>query len=334
MTTIEEYIEAKRLDGQLADDTLRTRKNYLNKMDRWCQDNLDKQLKDISVKDAVRIFEGFLQPRWRKDTNEKVIRDDNGRFKRIETEGMSTDTARIYLNALESYLDEKIGILEREDEDFERRFSQMKDRLPDSDYSQKMAQTTPDTFERDELNDIMSRADKKYELIYKLMLDSGRRPREVSSLKVSNVDFDDGAINYTILKKSLPTKEKVFVDDAVMDMLKSYIDHQVDPSDEYIFATSSSQGFLTTSSMAKAFKRHAESAGVDLDGRSLKNLRHTYVTFRRAAGDTFASISQAGTHNTVRVMEKSYSGQGQEEEFRSGMGMLDDDSESSSSDSE
>ena len=110
-----------------------------------------------------------------------------------------------------------------------------------------------------------------------------------------------------------------------MDMLKRYIMEEVDDNDEYVFATRSKQGFLTTSSMNKAFRRHAEAAGVDLGDKSLKNLRHTYVTFRRKAGDTFASISQAGTQNTVQVMEKSYSGGATQEESRSGMGMLEDD---------
>ncbi len=325
MTDVHEYVEVKKADNELADDTLRTRENYLNKIDRWFNKNLDKQIEDITVEDTVKFFEHYLKPKWRKDTEKKIIRDEKGQFKKVETEGMTTDTARIYLNTIESFLDEKLGILEREEQEFNKYFKQMKDELPDSDYNKKMAQETPSVFKRDELEQIMEAADFKYELIYKLMLDSGRRPKEVASIKVDEVDFEENAIRYDILKKSLPTKRQIFIDDNLMDMLKRYIMEEVDDNDEYVFATRSKQGFLTTSSMNKAFRRHAEAAGVDLGDKSLKNLRHTYVTFRRKAGDTFASISQAGTQNTVQVMEKSYSGGATQEESRSGMGMLEDD---------
>lgn len=328
MTDISEYVRVKQADDELADDTLRTRENYLNKMNRWFNKNLDKEIDEITVKDAVKFFEQFLKPKWRKDTKQQIIRDEKGQFKKVETEGMTTDTARIYLNTIESFLDEKLGILEREEQEFNKYFQEMKNELPDSDYNKKMAQETPNTFEQDELKQIMEKADMKYELIFKLMLDSGRRPKEVASIKKEEVNSQENAIQYNILKKSLPTKRQIFIDEKLMDMLKRYIMENVEEHEEYIFATNSKQGFLTTSSMNKAFKRYAKAASVELNDRSLKNLRHTYVTFRRKAGDTFASISQAGTQNTVQVMEKSYSGGATQEESRSGMGMLEDDGES------
>jgi hypothetical protein len=74
--------------------------------------------------------------------------------------------------------------------------------------------------------------------------------------------------------------------------------------------------------MGKALKRHAERAGVDLGDRSLKNLRHTYVTFRRESGHSFANISSQGTQNTIQVMQESYSGRTSNDEHVSGMDIM------------
>mgnify|MGYP002760224686 CR=1 FL=1 len=322
MLSVDEYLERERADGELSEDTLRTREHYLNKIDEWFQDNLDKPLGEADVEDCVRFFEDFLEPKWRQDTNKKVVRDENGRFKEMKTDGMTTDTARIYFNTLQSFMAEKLGRLERREQNFDEWFEDMRGDIPGSDYKKKMAQSDPEVFTGDELAKIMEHAGVKYQLIYSLMLDSGRRPKEVASIKISDIEFVNGEIEYDILKKNLPTRKTINVDEDVMELLKEYIDKKVSTDQEYLFETSSEQGYLTTSAMGKALKRHAERAGVDLGDRSLKNLRHTYVTFRREAGDTFADISEEGTQNTIQVMQESYSGRTSNNEHRSGMDVV------------
>jgi integrase len=322
MLSVDEYLERERADGELSEDTLRTREHYLNKIDEWFQDNLDKPIGEADVEDCVRFFENFLEPKWRQDTNKKVVRDENGRFKEMKTDGMTTDTARIYFNTLQSFMAENLGRLERREQNFDEWFEDMRGDIPGSDYKKKMAQSDPKVFERDELSKIMRHAGVKYQLIYGLMLDSGRRPKEVASIKISDIEFVNGQIEYDILKKDLPTRKMINVDEEVMELLQEYVKKKVDTDQEYLFETSSEQGHLTTSSMGKALKRHAERAGVDLGDRSLKNLRHTYVTFRRESGHSFANISSQGTQNTIQVMQESYSGRTSNDEHVSGMDIM------------
>jgi integrase len=75
---------------------------------------------------------------------------------------------------------------------------------------------------REELNLIISHANKKYALIYSILRDTGLRPVELSALALSNIDIEKGLLSIMTAKHGRPRIVKVKRE--TLARLKAYVD--------------------------------------------------------------------------------------------------------------
>jgi integrase len=322
---IQNYLDkSERFDSTEA-DTQRQREYILKHVAEWLDNSIesfDSTEDQLTIALAKRYIEEHLEPRLFLDDDTEWKRDERGRFECVTVRGgISTDTFRLYFDAIQDYLAKMLTSQEKREQGFDEfRDSDAGYRaemIPDSDYEDKVRtdENYIKTFDVTELQQIIDavedvragRSMLRAKLILRLMRDSGRRPREVCMVECGDLDFENDRIHYTILKKKRPTKEWVPVDTQLMEDLRTYLG-KLDIDSGYVFFAGENDTHLSPDTVSKIFKVAAEAAGVDLKDRSLKNIRHTVITtLRREHGLSYDDISDGFTHNTIEVMRQSYS---------------------------
>ena len=322
---IPRYLDKSEQFDSTEADTHRQREYILQHVAEWMDnsvDGFDSTEDELTVPLAKRYIEEHLEPRLFCDDDTVWKRDEYGRYDTVAVRGgISTDTFRLYFDAIQDYLGKMLTSREKREQDFNKfRDSDAGYRaemIPDSDYQHKV-RTEEDyirTFDAAELQQIIDavsdvragRSMLRAQLILRLMRDSGRRPREVCMLQVEDLDFQNERIHYRILKKKTPTKEWVPADSELLEDLRTYL-NKVEISSGYVFYAGDNDTHLSPDTVSKIFKEAAAPAGVDLEGRSLKNIRHTVVTVLRQNYDlSYDDISDGFTHNSVQIMKQSYS---------------------------
>lgn len=322
---IQKYLQKSERFDSTEPDTHRQRKHILNHVGEWLDhtvDSFDSAENELTVALAKRYIEEHLEPRLFKDAETEWVRDEQGRFDHTTVRGgISTDTFRLYFDCIQDYLAKMLTSREKREQGFDdfrdSDAGYRAEMIPDSDYEDKV-RTDEDyikTFDASKLQAIIDavgdvragRSMLRAKLILRLMRDSGRRPREVCMVEREDVDFENQRIHYTILKKKRPTKEWVPVDAGLIEDLRTYID-KLGIDSGYVFYAGENDSHLSPDTISTIFKETAEAADVGLQGRSLKNIRHTVVTtLRREHGLSYDDISDGFTHNTIEVMRQSYS---------------------------
>jgi integrase len=345
---IQMYLDKSRRFDSTGADTLRQRENMLLHVSRWLDqsvDSFDSDEDELTVALAKRYIEEHLESRLFTEQVTEWSRDENGRYDSAAVRGnISTDTFRLYFDSIQDYLAKMLTSQQKREQDFDEfRDSDTGYRaemIPDSDYESKV-RTDEDyiqTFEPTELQQIIDSVGEvraglsmlRGKLILRLIRDSGRRPREVCMVEISDLDFHNERIHYTILKKKRPTKEWVPVNPDLMGDLREYIS-KLDTDEGYLFYSGDPGSHITPGAVSRIFKEAAEGAGVELENRSLKNIRHTVVTTLRKEYDlSYDDISDGFTHNTIEVMRQSYSERDASSELPTGEEILTPDSETPS----
>ena len=124
---------------------------------------------------------------------------------------------------------------------------------------------------------------EKYSVLAEVMLYSAGRVKEITTLKVRNINFTDGIL--TIEKSTTKTKEtrQVPLPTTVLANLRSWIESKGLGTDDYIFYTESrNTSFeigskpVSTQSVDQFFRRAFNWAGIN--GASTHSLRRTRLT--------------------------------------------------------
>ena len=111
---------------------------------------------------------------------------------------------------------------------------------------------------------------------------TGRRVSEVvKSLKVGDIDFNEGVIYFKILKKKYDKKERFFVDKEVLDILKEYL-KTAELKNDNVFD-------ITRQRVDQIFKKLCYSVGITKIGEHKPHihvLRHSYaIEYAKRAGN-------------------------------------------------
>lgn len=282
-------------DHKRSEHTIRQRKQILSQFNDWYEGD------DPSPIDGLEWFEEEIETRFEKDQ-------------------ITSDTMRIYLDAIQDYFHRTMSTRERRQSDFDL-FLNTRDDLPPSDYVHHKAEADNiDYFQLDEIERIIEDTNSlKYWLIYRMMFHSGRRPGEVVCLRVGNIDLTGGTITYPVLKKRVSDQIKIKESPETLDKLKNWLKTR-NISEGYVFPSSSAEGHLTTRSIRNHLDQKLRGLNIPKNGRSPKSFRHSHVTWRVEDGDSLEHISRTGTKNTVGVLEKVYAGLTVEEQEDATMG--------------
>jgi integrase/recombinase XerD len=111
---------------------------------------------------------------------------------------------------------------------------------------------------------------------------TGRRVSEVvKSMKVSDIDFNEGVIYFRILKKKYEKKERFYVDKEVLDILKKYLE-TAELKNDFVFD-------ITRQRVDQIFKKICYSIGITKIGEHKPHvhvLRHSYaIEYAKRAGN-------------------------------------------------
>lgn len=112
------------------------------------------------------------------------------------------------------------------------------------------------------------------QLLFTLYMKTGRRVSEiVRCLKPKDILWDEKQINFTILKKKLPTKKMIPVDDSTLNMLKFYITFNNIGENDFIFPISRQRVF-------QLMRLYGKKAGIEYVGDKRihpHHLRHSFA---------------------------------------------------------
>lgn len=162
---------------------------------------------------------------------------------------------------------------------------------------------------RNQVECICSNLPEKYSLLAELMYFSSGRVKEISTLKVKNLNFKDGIL--TIEKSSTKTKEsrQVPIHPRTMLHLKSWIDSNDLNNDDYIFFTDSrntnfrnGENPISTQSIDKYFRISFDWIGIV--GASTHSFRRSRLTHLMEEGWNIREIQDISGHNSMVSLQK------------------------------
>ncbi|UCH69771.1 MAG: tyrosine-type recombinase/integrase [Candidatus Bathyarchaeota archaeon] len=125
----------------------------------------------------------------------------------------------------------------------------------------------------EQINKIISRASKKYALVFSVLRDTGLRPIEIHKLTLKNIDLERGAITVKSAKFGNPRVLKL--KPSTQAMLREYIEKNNPSLDQKLFPN--------PSAIRHSFARYRNLVAVKLHEPTLKkirlyDLRHHFAT--------------------------------------------------------
>ena len=174
--------------------------------------------------------------------------------------------------------------------------------VPAGYYANRRNRYVPHIFTDGELNSFFKAADKTISsrqdshrhltvpVIFRLLFCCGLRPNEVTVIRISDVDWDTGAI---VIRESKCHKDRrVVIGDDMLALCKKYRSkiNKFVPDGEYLFASSNQKGYFTTDWLCERFNDCLRRAGLtEFTGNRPRvyDFRHTFATqtLRRWLGE-------------------------------------------------
>lgn len=166
--------------------------------------------------------------------------------------------------------------------------------LPRGSYNREF---TPYVFNDDEIRRIFTAVDewscapsldgqyytqrKKYPIILRILYSTGMRINEVLSLKLKDIDFENGT--FTILKAKNYSERIIPVHKNILKTLKDYIcEEEIYISEKYIFKGKNKDSHIDKKTVACFFQKFLKMAEIPhpKDGPRIHSFRHTFCVHR------------------------------------------------------
>ena len=149
----------------------------------------------------------------------------------------------------------------------------------------------------------------KYSLLSELMYFSSGRVKEISTIRVRNLNFQDGIL--TIEKSSTKTKESkmIPIHPRVMEGLKSWVRQNELKNDDYVFFTESKntkyrkgEKSISTQSVDQFFRKTFDWIGII--GGSSHSFRRSRLTHLLQRGWNLREIMDISGHKTLLSLQQ------------------------------
>lgn len=165
-------------------------------------------------------------------------------------------------------------------------------------------------FSLEEIEQLLLKADGYLRNFIGIMSRTGMRPGEITSLRWSDIDFDNEIIKVRrtrILGKNGPPKKKASVRDIEMlSGVKEFFQAQFEltgtESNGDVFLNSSNRPFYSHDIIAKQFKSLLDNG----DKRYLYQLRHSFATMMISEGEDILWVSRMLGHKSSDITLKAY----------------------------
>lgn len=135
--------------------------------------------------------------------------------------------------------------------------------------------------------------------IVKFLLVTGRRIQEVVNMKRKDINLEDRYYVVTRDKtaRTNPVTKIFYLNDAAIEIIKPL--YEILTNDEYIFSKDGRQ--LSMRALSQRFKRLLSHLGIT--GVSFKELRHSFASHMRMAGEPLENVRDYLGHTSVKTTE-------------------------------
>ncbi len=165
-------------------------------------------------------------------------------------------------------------------------------------------------FSLEEIEQLLLKADGYLRNFIGIMSRTGMRPGEITSLRWSDIDFDNEIIKVRrtrILGKNGPPKKKASVRDiemlaGVKEFFQAQFKLTGTESNGDVFLNSSNKPFYSHDIIAKQFKSLLDNE----DKRYLYQLRHSFATMMISEGEDILWVSRMLGHKSSDITLKAY----------------------------
>ena len=165
------------------------------------------------------------------------------------------------------------------------------------------------TLTKNQIEEFCSNLPVKYSLLTQLLYYSSGRVKEITTLRVRNLNFTDGVV--TIEKSSTKTKEtrQVPIHPRVMDELKGWIRENNLKSEDHLFFTGSrntkyekGEKSITTQSVDEYFRKTFDWIGIK--GGSTHSFRRSRLTHLLQEGWNLREIMDISGHKNLMSLQQ------------------------------